>query len=120
MVPLIKQCWIRPWVRKEKNGRKGKKRPGFATSSDLLLLLLLFCFVLYRYLNTSQDYACMALSDTSWVLLNILKYSVLSVFSMTNIGQCVQGMFSRSLNTSRTPPNSSGRIICVYMFCIVF
>ena len=86
MVPLIKQCWIRPWVRKEKNGRKGKKRPGFATSSDLLLLL--FCFVLYRSLNTSQDYACMALSDTSWVLLNILKYSVLSVFSLTNRSMC--------------------------------
>ena len=122
MVPLIKQCWIRPWVRKEKNGRKKKKDQG---SRRLLICcccccFVLFCFVLYRSLNTSQDYACMALSDTSWVLLNILKYSVLSVFSMTNIGQCVQGMFSRSLNTSRTPPNSSGRIICVYMFCIVF
>ena len=36
-----------------KEQKEGEKRPGFATSSDLLLLL--FCFV-YRSLNTSQDY----------------------------------------------------------------
>ena len=76
-----------PLGKEGKERKEGKKRPGFATSSDLLLLLL-FCFVLYRSLNTSQDYACMGLSDTSWGLLNILKYSVLSVFSMTNRSMC--------------------------------
>ena len=47
MVPLIKQCWIRPWVRKEKNGRKEKKKD--QGSRRLLIInvvvVVLFCFI---------------------------------------------------------------------------